>query len=195
MITVLARLLPAIIAIALVLAACGDSGGDTTTSQPVDAGATSSTMAAAPDTTAATTEPGEGAVDDPSDTTLPEGLELDPNQPKPVPLPGEVQPGEVQEAMLGFAELAAEDLAQRLGVPRDDIVVVTAEAVVWPDSSLGCPLPDMAYLQVLTDGYRIILDVDGGLYSYHGGGTRLDPFYCESPTSPAQGVAPGGGDS
>ena len=48
-------------------------------------------------------------------------------------------------AMEPLVQTAREDLAQRLGVPPGQIEVVEAQAVVWPDASLGCPQPGMAF--------------------------------------------------
>lgn len=73
---------------------------------------------------------------------------------------------------------AKEDLANRLDVPLDQIELVEFKLMVWPDSSLGCPQPDMAYLQVQQDGSLIRLSVEGRLYDYHTGGNRA-PFLCE----------------
>ncbi len=73
---------------------------------------------------------------------------------------------------------AKEDLASRLDVPIDQIELVEFKLMVWPDSSLGCPQPDMAYLQVQQDGSLIRLSVEGRLYDYHAGGNRA-PFLCE----------------
>lgn len=58
------------------------------------------------------------------------------------------------------------DLASRLGVTKDEISLVNAVAVTWNDTSLGCPEKGMMYTQVLTPGYRIILEVDGTQYDY-----------------------------
>ncbi|GAA1532366.1 hypothetical protein [Kribbella lupini] len=77
-------------------------------------------------------------------------------------------------------EQAKADLAERLGVPVDDVTVVSSEEVTWPDSSLGCPQPGMMYAQVLTDGSRILLSAGGRTYEYHSGGHRA-PFLCETP--------------
>lgn len=77
-----------------------------------------------------------------------------------------------------LVELARQDLARRLGVDAADIELESAEAVVWPDGSLGCPRPGMVYTQVLQDGYRILLRVGKEIYAYHGGGSR-GPFLCE----------------
>lgn len=81
-------------------------------------------------------------------------------------------------AMQPLVQIALEDLAARLGIPTGQIEVLEAEGVVWGDTSMGCPQPDMAYLQVPQDGSRILLSAAGQVYSYHSGGSRL-PFLCE----------------
>jgi len=78
--------------------------------------------------------------------------------------------------------LAQEDLAQRLAISTDQIEVVAVELVTWSDSSLGCPQPDMAYIQVPQDGLLIQLRAGGQVYDYHGGGTQ-EPFLCEQPVA------------
>ena len=77
-----------------------------------------------------------------------------------------------------LVELAKRDLTQRLAVEILTIVLVSYEEVVWPDTSLGCPQPGMAYRQIPQDGVRIVLAFEGTTYDYHGGGGR-DPFLCE----------------
>lgn len=82
---------------------------------------------------------------------------------------------------------AKEDLAERLSLPLDQISLVEAEAVVWPDASLGCPQPGMAYAQVLTPGYLIRLEIEGKEYEYHASrGTQV--VYCENPSPPVAGT-------
>lgn len=81
-------------------------------------------------------------------------------------------------------ESAVVDLAERLGVDRAEVEVVSAYLVTWPDSSLGCPEPDMSYAQVLTDGAVIELGVGETVYNYHMGGNRYTPFLCEEPSDP-----------
>ncbi|MCX7707861.1 MAG: hypothetical protein N2204_07620 [Anaerolineae bacterium] len=63
--------------------------------------------------------------------------------------------------------LAIADLAGRLGIPESAITVRAVEAVEWPDASLGCPRPGMMYAQVITPGYRIVLEAGGRTYDYH----------------------------
>jgi hypothetical protein len=79
---------------------------------------------------------------------------------------------------------AMKDLARRLSVGLDKITLVRTEDVTWPDGGLGCPRPGMVYPQVLQDGMRIVLSVDGKEYHYHSG-EKGTPFLCENP-------APGG---
>lgn len=89
---------------------------------------------------------------------------------------------------------ALKDLSARLGVSPDAITLVSAESVVWPDGSLGCPRPDMGYKQVQQDGMRIVFKAQGHTFEYHSGGSR-PPFLCESPapfppgtTTPGEGT-------
>jgi hypothetical protein len=77
---------------------------------------------------------------------------------------------------------AKNDLAQRLGIPLEQIELVSMEEVTWPDASLGCPQPGMLYKQVQVDGTLIRLDVAGKVYEYHSGGVT-DPFLCEDKLS------------
>ena len=84
-----------------------------------------------------------------------------------------------------LVDLAIMDLATSLNVESDAVEVVEAQFVTWRDSSAGCPKPGMQYLQVLTNGARIVLQVNGTIYHYHSGGSR-PPFHCAkpSPTKP-----------
>ena len=84
-------------------------------------------------------------------------------------------------------EKAKDDLAQRLSIPVSDINLVEAKAVIWSDSSIGCPQPDMMYAQVLTPGYLSRLEYDSRDFEYHAGksGTLT---YCENPLPPVEGM-------
>jgi hypothetical protein len=63
--------------------------------------------------------------------------------------------------------VAMADLSQRLGIPTQDIVILSVEAVDWPDSSLGCPQPGMMYAQFITPGFRVVLEAGGVRHEYH----------------------------
>lgn len=81
------------------------------------------------------------------------------------------------------------DLAGRVSVPVDQIEVLEARAVVWPDASLGCPQPGMRYKQVPVDGALIRLRANGQVYEYHRGGSR-GLFLCEQPLKVQKGTPP-----
>jgi hypothetical protein len=85
----------------------------------------------------------------------------------------------VDPALAGLVQTAVDDLADRLKVPAGEIAVLSAQPVVWPDGSLGCPQPGMVYPQVQVDGARIELAVRARMYAYHCGGSR-GPFLCAS---------------
>jgi len=73
---------------------------------------------------------------------------------------------------------AKKDLAHRLSVESDKINLLEVRAVIWPDTSLGCPQPGRIYNQVQQDGLLIRLKVGERMYFYHSG-EDLDPFLCE----------------
>lgn len=121
-----------------------------------------------------TTEAGDPGVEDP---------EIQP--------PPEPDPGAYDGPLADLVAIAVADLAGRLEVGTSKIEVVSVESVVWPDGSLGCPARDMSYKQVLVDGAKIVLSVDGKVFNYHSGGGR-DPFLCLTPTDP---LPPGSEDT
>ncbi len=73
------------------------------------------------------------------------------------------------------------DAARRTGVPFERIEVIRAEAVQWQDSSLGCPEPNTEYLQVIVDGYWVVVAAGGKELDY-----RLDDrgnlHLCDQPS-------------
>lgn len=76
-----------------------------------------------------------------------------------------------------LAELTRADLAQRLGKAEDAVRVLEVRAMTWRSAALGCPEPDHAYPQVLTQGYLIRLASSGVEYRYHAGRAGK-PFIC-----------------
>jgi hypothetical protein len=68
---------------------------------------------------------------------------------------------------------ALADLAARLDIADDAITVISAERVDWPDTCLGISQPDVPCAEVITYGYRIVLEANGQMYEYHtDGGSR-----------------------
>jgi len=95
----------------------------------------------------------------------------------------------VESGLDSLIQSAKEDLAQRLSIKPEQIEVVEARSVVWPDASMGCPQSGMRYKQVPQDGALIRLRAEGCVYEYHSGGTR-EPFLCEQPTGTPKSTSP-----
>jgi len=81
-----------------------------------------------------------------------------------------------------LADLSTQDLGSKLGLEPEDIDIVQADYVTWRDSSLGCPQPGYQYMQVLTNGSRVLLRAEKLIYHYHSGGNR-QPFLCKKPSA------------
>lgn len=85
----------------------------------------------------------------------------------------------VPPAVDPVADLAADDLATRLGIPADDIEMIRTTKVTWPNGALGCPQPGGFYTQALVSGAQVILLADDRYYAYHAGSDGV-PFLCAS---------------
>jgi hypothetical protein len=83
----------------------------------------------------------------------------------------------IDSSLNGLIEQGRTDLAQRLGVSVDEIAIKEVKAVEWKDASLGCPTRGVNYVQVVTPGYRIVLEAKGQTYDYRTDGRRI--FLCE----------------
>jgi hypothetical protein len=83
---------------------------------------------------------------------------------------------------------AISDLAQRQSISIDEITLLDATPVVWPDSSLGCPQEGMLYSQVVTSGYLIVLEHARSKFEYHAGRDVSSLTYCGNPTPPIPGT-------
>ncbi len=89
----------------------------------------------------------------------------------PTPAPG--------GAPAALTARAVADLSKQLGIPEANIKVASSEAVEWSDGSLGCPQPGMSYAQVITPGYRIVLQAGDKQYEYHTGeGDAAQVIHC-----------------
>lgn len=65
------------------------------------------------------------------------------------------------------------DLAQRLKLPVKEITVIEAQATTWPDAALGMPENGKMYAQVLTPGWKIVLEARRTRYLYTAGRTAF----------------------
>lgn len=66
-----------------------------------------------------------------------------------------------------IVETLRQYLSEQKGLPIYAIVLRSAEAVNWPDTSLGCPEPGKMYAQVITPGYRIVLSSGKTDFAFH----------------------------
>ena len=75
-----------------------------------------------------------------------------------------------------LARQAVQVVAEELGLSPSSIEVDSIRSVRWRDSSLGCPKPDRAYLQVVSPGHKITLRAQGRFYFVHE--SRGRAFLC-----------------
>ncbi len=104
------------------------------------------------------------------------------NAPEPKSMSLEGKLGNLDTNGQNIADLARRALADELGIRESEIVVDTVRAVEWPDTSIGCPQPDMSYGQVIVPGHKITLRVDGNLHTVHEADGRA--FVCKIRKAP-----------
>ena len=86
--------------------------------------------------------------------------------PAPTPIEKSPMKGEVPQEILGPI---LDEAAARAHVPREQLVIVRAESVVWNDGSLGCPEPGMMYTQALVNGYWVVIKVGDQTHDFRVG--------------------------
>ncbi len=143
------RLLPAV---ALLIAACAVTEGEVTsppTTTPVALEETTAPEGVeAPTSPTTTQQPSPSAPPDTPVSTVPASGDAGAGG------GGTASAGEVPTAVL---ERLLAEAAVRLGVPVEDVDVERASPWAWPDTAFGCPRKDLAYAQVITEGYWVIL--------------------------------------
>ncbi len=91
-----------------------------------------------------------------------------PEVPKPTTMPTTTPPAQTPVPQSsGPADAVKKDLAKKLGIDVSKIIVVSIEAVEWPDGCLGVAQKGVYCTQVITPGFRIILQASGQTYEYH----------------------------
>ncbi|MCL6648796.1 MAG: hypothetical protein K6U89_10730 [Chloroflexi bacterium] len=68
---------------------------------------------------------------------------------------------------------AKSQLAAEHGVDVSQVRLRSLEETTFPDTSLGCPEAGRFYLQVLTPGYIIRLELAGTVYEFHASRTTV----------------------
>ena len=79
----------------------------------------------------------------------------------------QLPPTQADADLQSLIEKAKADLIKQFAIHADQIQVVEARAVTWPNASLGCPQPGQDYAQVLIPGYWVLLEAEGRQYPYH----------------------------
>ncbi len=80
--------------------------------------------------------------------------------------PGGPTPPAVSVPAVG-PQRAIDVLAEQLQIQPGQVQVVTSEAVDWPDACLGVHTPGEMCAQVITPGYRVVLEANGQRYEFH----------------------------
>lgn len=115
----------------------------------------------------ATLPPVMGGTPNPAATSAP--TTGDPTVTPPVP----------GERIAAVTEIAKQALAQELGVPVENIRVLSSGQVDWPNGCLGIAKPGVMCTDAIVPGYQIILEVDGKQYevrtSLNGGTVAIAP--------------------
>lgn len=104
-----------------------------------------------------------------------------PAQPRePVRVPSPSQDRIIGEVPAPYLEAVIADAARLARVPTSQVEVLRAQSVQWRDGSLGCPKPDMNYIQMIVDGYWVEVTAGGREFDY-----RLDGhgnyYLCDQP--------------
>ncbi len=68
--------------------------------------------------------------------------------------------------------IASATVAERAGVTLESVEIISVSAVDFRDSSLDCPQPGMAYMQVITPGYVVIARAADKNFDVRVSGTR-----------------------
>jgi hypothetical protein len=79
------------------------------------------------------------------------------------------QPSQPADTTTLAAAAAQAALAAKLGVPESQITIVSVESVEWPDACLGAAGEGEMCAQVITPGYRVVLEANGKQFEAHTG--------------------------
>jgi len=68
-------------------------------------------------------------------------------------------------------DIARQTVALALGISLDSARVISSIPRDFPDASLDCPQTDMAYAQVITPGFQVLVEADGRRFDVRVAGT------------------------
>lgn len=86
-------------------------------------------------------------------------------------MPADINPGEVMDVYFQAREM----LAGVLSIDPSSAKIASIERVEWPDSSLGVPEPGTFYIQVITPGFKMVMELEGKQYVFHTSTSRVVP--------------------
>lgn len=96
-----------------------------------------------------------------------------PTPPSPVPTSVD-QAGEISPTAPAFpvaVQAAQKAIAEQLGVEPHKVEVLQYENIDWPDACLGIQNSEQICAQVITPGYRVILQIENQVYEFHTDGS------------------------
>ncbi len=99
----------------------------------------------------------------------------------PADAPGGVAAERPAKVPSGPEAGAISTVAAQTGLAPNQFNVISSEAVNFSDASLGCHQPGMAYPQVITPGYRVLVEGDGQTFDVRVSGKR--GLICDNPRS------------
>lgn len=182
--------IPIVLAITVVLSGCATSSSEQMNLTPEGDKTKPVSSATEDDPAKPGPEPSDTPITENQDRldlrltqTPPAGLERV-EIPEFAPVTGEV-PAEILEDIFT-------DLIERSGADSGDIKVLRAEAVVWNDGALGCPKPGEVYIQMMINGYWVVLEVEGVEYDYRVSDNGYFTF-CEASSGLPPISSPGSG--
>jgi len=78
--------------------------------------------------------------------------------------------------------VARQTVANALGIDQTGARVISSEPRDFADASLDCPQPGMAYAQVITPGFRVLVEADGRRFDVRVAGTGGRICYRRKPS-------------
>lgn len=100
------------------------------------------------------------------------------------PVPSDAPLEEVDPVAAELVFIAQGLVADQTGLPTRRIRVVSVEAFLWRDTSLGCPVPGQASTPNETLGYRIVIQAGDTEYLFHTDVDRVIPCDPENEVLP-----------
>jgi hypothetical protein len=88
--------------------------------------------------------------------------------------------------------VARQAVADALGIESDGVRVVSTVFREFPDGSLGCPQPGMAYGQVISPGYQVLVEAGGRRFDVRVAGTGGRICYRRKTNNPPDKAGAGG---